>query len=169
MQAADFVDTTRATPSNGGFAHHARWAVVGYGVGLLLFLPWIIWLTVPAPVAVVERAAPPSKPTLVEGPRLVTRKTAADAAAEERDRILVSARDLLASRAIGRIRAVLAPLVEAGDAEALFLTAQTYDPVQLAVMGVVDVPADADRARHLYGRALAAGYDPARGRLDQLR
>ncbi len=168
MQAAHFVGNTRATPSGGGFAHHARWAFAGYGVGLILFLPWIIWLTAPAAV-VVEQAAPTSRPTLVEGPRQVSRKTPADAAAEERARLLAAARDLLASRAIGRIRAVLAPLVEAGDAEALFLTAQTYDPVQLAVLGIVDVPADADRARHLYGRALAAGFEAAQGRLDQLR
>lgn len=168
MQAAHFVGTTRATPS-GGMAHHARWAVMGYGLGLLVFLPWVIWLTAPEPIPVADRAGPAAKPTLVEGPRQVTRKSPADAAAEERARILVSARDLLASRSIGRIRAVLGPLVEAGDAEALYLVAQTYDPVQLAVLGVVDVPADADRARHLYGRALAAGYEPARGRLDQLR
>jgi len=168
MQAANVMGTTQTKPL-GGFAFHARWAFAGFGIGLLVFLPWVIWMTQPVPVVVTEYAAPSSKLTLVDGPKEVTRKTATDAAAEERVRILDSARGLLANRAITSVRAVLKPLVDAGDAEALFLTAQTYDPIQLAVLDIGDGLADTNRARHFYSRALAAGHEAAQGRLDQLR
>lgn len=161
--------TMTAPTSAAGAGHHLRWGTAGYAAGLALLLPWTIWMTEPERSALANREPHSQSPVLVEGPRQVLRKSPAEEAAEERARRLTSARQLLAAKSMTRTRDVLAPLVEAGDAEALFLTAQTYDPVQLAASGVADVPADPDRARHLYGRALAAGFEAARARLELLR
>lgn len=167
MQSIRHATMTTPAAAGAGLSHHLRWGSAGYALGLALLLPWIIWMTESDLAATAGRTPAAAEPVLVQKPRQV-RSPAEDAAAD-RARRVGEARQLITAKSLARARDLLAPLAGAGDAEALFLTAQTYDPVQLAASGVTDVPADPDRARHLYGRALAAGFEPARARLDLLR
>jgi TPR repeat protein len=82
---------------------------------------------------------------------------------------IARARRLIARPDIATARAMLEDAARAGDGEALYLLAETYDPNRLAGLGVTDAHADAERARYLYGQALDKGYEPARARLEQLR
>lgn len=83
------------------------------------------------------------------------------AVAEGKKRILAG--DILGGRE------VLMPAVSADEPEAIMALAETYDPNMLAAWGVRDVAADVTRARELYERALGAGIEPARARLDGLK
>jgi hypothetical protein len=67
-------------------------------------------------------------------------------------------------------RATLSQAVVDGDALATFALAETYDPNMLAARGAGarGQPADASMAQALYGRALAAGIERARVRLEAL-
>lgn len=67
-------------------------------------------------------------------------------------------------------RATLSQAVVDGDALATFALAETYDPNMLAARGAGarGTPADASMAQALYGRALAAGMERARVRLEAL-
>ena len=162
---------------------HIRWAGIGYGAGLLFVLPLVFWLAEPAPqtaplqqvvsVAPATRPAPSAaapKPVRAEvaGPPKYTEPPPPPRIDPVRER-LDAAKALIGDRAIEAARMKLQPLSEDGDAEALFLLAGTYDPLQLAALGVTTVRAEAERARHLYERALAAGHEAARARLDQLQ
>ena len=65
-------------------------------------------------------------------------------------------------------RAVLKPAVAANEPDAILAMAETYDPNMLAAWGVRDVAADVELARELYQKALRAGVDTARTRLQAL-
>ena len=62
-------------------------------------------------------------------------------------------------------RALLERAAEAGDARALLVLGDTYDPATLARMGALGLRGDAARARDYYARALAAGIGAARERI----
>lgn len=64
-------------------------------------------------------------------------------------------------------RAILQPLAATGDARALFALAETYDPAALAAWGT-RTTGEVVEARRLYARALAAGLERARMRLEAL-
>ncbi len=164
--------------------HHVRWGAIGYAVGLAMIVPAVLWATNLEPRD--QGSAPPAATSATEGPVLVSGPSpvttisrdsltrlvgpepapVADDAMRER---LDAAAVLIQARSIEPARARLRPLAEAGDGEALYLLASTYDPIQLAALGVSDVRAEAERARHLYMQALMAGVEAARGRLEQLR
>ena len=162
---------------------HVRWGGIGYAVGLMLIVPFVLWMAevpadkVRAPMFPVPVKAGAEAPIQLTGPmpgsRDVMPQTGDGAvlpAATNLDRErLEAAAILIKSHAIEQARIKLKPLVEAGNGEALFLLAGTFDPVQLAALGVSGVRAEAERARHLYEQALAAGFVAARGRLDQLQ
>jgi hypothetical protein len=78
-------------------------------------------------------------------------------------------RDLIAAGDIASARLVLTLVAEAGDAEASFILASTFDPVALANLRVVGVPADPAKARAWYARAAELGSLEARQRLQALR
>ncbi|MFM9940039.1 MAG: hypothetical protein ACKVP7_11145 [Hyphomicrobiaceae bacterium] len=163
--------------------HHIRWGATGYAAGLLLVVPFVLWVTVPEPpesraVTTAPLSTPGTTvPVLVRGPtpigreqaRTTTIVAATNLEAEVVRERLAAAASLIAARSILPARAKLQPLVEAGDGEALFLLAGTFDPIQLATLGVTDVRAEAERARHLYMQALMAGIEAARGRLELLK
>jgi hypothetical protein len=65
-------------------------------------------------------------------------------------------------------RALLERAAEAGDARALLVLGDAYDPATLARMGALGLKGDAQRARDYYARALAAGVQAARQRIAAL-
>ncbi len=164
--------------------HHIVWGAIGLAAGLAVALPTVYWSS-DAAKPPVQRAAPPITikstvvaPVLISGPKAVNREEAvrtqavgpaAPAVADDRQELLREAEALIAERAIGAARTKLMALADGGHAEALYLLAGTYDPIHLAVLGVTDVKAEAERARHLYQRALEGGVDKARQRLEQLQ
>lgn len=63
----------------------------------------------------------------------------------------------LADGDVAGARAFLERAAEAGDARALLVLGDTYDPAMLARMGAVGLKGDPSRARDYYARALSAG------------
>ena len=65
-------------------------------------------------------------------------------------------------------RALLERAAEAGDARALLVLGDTYDPATLARMGALGLKGDAARARDYYARALSPASTAARERIAAL-
>ncbi len=65
-------------------------------------------------------------------------------------------------------RAVLSPLVAAGDPLAAFASAETYDPARLRAWNESTDKADVAKARDLYGKAKAGGVIQAGPRIEAL-
>jgi hypothetical protein len=65
-------------------------------------------------------------------------------------------------------RAYLERAAEAGDARALLVLGETYDPTALAKLGARGIRGDSARARAYYSQALAAGLNDARERMAAL-
>ena len=112
-------------------------------------------------VARPEIATP--KPPAVPEPRPTVSLTRNEVAA-----LLRRGQDLIAAGDIASARLVLTHVAEAGDANAAFILAGTYDPAVLATRRVVGVQADPAKARAWYARAAEQGSSEARRRLDQL-
>jgi len=74
----------------------------------------------------------------------------------------------LADGDVASARAFLERAAEAGDARALLVLGDTYDPATLARMGAVGLKGDAAQARAYYARALSAGVAAARQRIAPL-
>ena len=76
-----------------------------------------------------------------------------------RNRILLKrSQDLIALGDIARARLILTHLAEAGDAEASFKLAGTFDAAALAKLGVVGVKSDPANARAWYAKAVEQGH-----------
>jgi TPR repeat protein len=71
----------------------------------------------------------------------------------------------LAGGDVAGARAFLERAAEAGDARALLVLGDTYDPVTLTRMGAIGLKGDPARARDYYARALSAGVAAARDRI----
>ncbi len=69
---------------------------------------------------------------------------------------------------IAAARGFLVRAAEDGDARALVALGDTYDPATLTRLGVVGLKGDEVVARRYYARALAAGVDGARRRIESL-
>jgi hypothetical protein len=74
----------------------------------------------------------------------------------------------LAAGDIAGARLYLERAAESGDARALLVLGETYDPATLARMGALGVKGEAVKARDYYARALAAGMGAARERMAAL-
>jgi TPR repeat protein len=74
----------------------------------------------------------------------------------------------LAAGDIAGARLYLERAAENGDARALLVLGETYDPVTLARMGALGVKGEALKARDYYAKALAAGMGAARERIAAL-
>jgi hypothetical protein len=136
-------------------------------------------VAVPAPLVAVpmpSAAAPPPSPKVEPAPP--DAKTPPAAALPEprapislsRDEIaslLKRGQDLIAAGDIASGRLMLAHLAEAGDAEASFMLAGTFDPAVLANLRVVGVQPDPAKARAWYERAAEQGSIEAKQRLRQ--
>jgi hypothetical protein len=78
-------------------------------------------------------------------------------------------RDLIAAGDIASARLVLTLVAEAGDAEASFMLAGTFDPAVLASLRAVGVQGDPAKARAWYARAAELGSLEARQHFQALR
>lgn len=74
----------------------------------------------------------------------------------------------LAEGDIASARRWLERAAGAGDARALMVLGDTFDPATLARLGALGTPGDAARAREYYSRALAAGLGDAKERIAAL-
>jgi hypothetical protein len=127
-------------------------------------------------VAPPSAAAPPASPE-VETSQPDARTPSTVAAAEPHaavslapDKVaslLKRAQDLIAAGDVASGRVMLAYLAEAGDAQASFILAGTFDAAVLAKFGVVGVQPDPDKARAWYARAAEQGSSEAMQRLRQ--
>ncbi|MGI9522118.1 MAG: hypothetical protein ACR2PG_10765 [Hyphomicrobiaceae bacterium] len=81
---------------------------------------------------------------------------------------VVVARELIANDDVTRARIVLARLASQGNADAVFLLAETFDPNVLAAWGKDGQVADPDKARMFYSMALSEGVTAAQSRLSSL-
>lgn len=153
--------------------------LVGLGAGLVVTLGLYIasggpnsvfWPAAPPPV--VRTSAPAA--TAAEpaaGPIRTIGVATTEERREARDstgEALKLAQGLVAQGDIAAAREILARVAAEGTPQALLSLAETYDPNVLAAWGVRSAEADAERARHLYTSALAAGIEQARRRLETL-
>jgi TPR repeat protein len=81
--------------------------------------------------------------------------------------LLKRGQDLIAGGDIASARLILTHVAEAGNADASFILAGTYDPAVLATRRVVGVQPDPAKARAWYTRAAEQGSSEAKRRLDQ--
>jgi uncharacterized protein HemY len=84
-------------------------------------------------------------------------------------RLIARANLLLDQGNVGAARNMLDRAAEMGSAEALLGLAETYDPLLLSARQTFGTQGDIDKARELYGRALARGANTAKVRLDALQ
>jgi hypothetical protein len=173
---------------------HLRQALKGFGGGLLLVVPAVLWLSgfmseddtpktrIPPvvisqvaiqplavgeatrPAPVSERSAPKVE-IAAQSPQAAPAPPAKPATADR----LRTARVLVSAGEIVRARELLAEPALAIDPEAIYLLAETFDPNVLAALGLVNVKAEPERARRLYRQALSDGVTAARQRLDALQ
>ncbi len=110
-----------------------------------------------------ESASDGASPTraLSSTPPSTTDADPADQALRMRAQGLVA----LAGGDVAAARAFLERAAEAGDARALLVLGDTYDPATLARMGALGLKGDASRARDYYARAVSAGVAAARDRI----
>jgi len=127
-----------------------------------------------APVATPPAAAPPTFPKVGPAqPDTMTQPTAAIPAPRAtvsltRDEIaalLKRGQDLIAAGDIASARLMLRHLAEAGDAQASFILAGTFDAAVLAKLRVVGAQPDPEKARAWYARAAELGSLEAKQRL----
>jgi hypothetical protein len=127
-----------------------------------------------APVATPPAAALPTFPKVGPAqPDTMTQPTAAVPASRPsvsltRDEIaalLKRGQDLIAAGDIASARLMLRHLAEAGDAQASFILAGTFDAAVLAKLRVVGAQPDPEKARAWYARAAELGSLEAKQRL----
>jgi hypothetical protein len=85
------------------------------------------------------------------------------------DRLTARADMLFRSGDVSGARLLLERAQQGGNAQAIFLLAETFDPNALATIGAVGIRSDPARARELYGRALALGIARAGTRMEALK
>ncbi len=85
------------------------------------------------------------------------------------DRLVRRADALFRSGDVSGARLLLERSMEAGNARAAFLLAETFDPHVLASLGALGIRPDPAKARDLYARALALGVQQAGERMQALR
>ncbi|MDH2347395.1 hypothetical protein [Bradyrhizobium sp. SSUT77] len=84
-------------------------------------------------------------------------------------RLMARASLLLEQGDIGAARIVLEHVAGMGSAQAIFVLAETYDPLMLPGFGTYGTHGDATRARDLYAQAEAGGIKEAKARFEALR
>ncbi|WP_246767597.1 hypothetical protein [Bradyrhizobium sp. CCBAU 53340] len=83
-------------------------------------------------------------------------------------RLVARASLLLEQGDIGSARTILEHVIRMGSAQAIFVLAETYDPLTLPSFGTYGTHGDASRARDLYAQAEVRGIKEAKPRLDAL-
>ena len=82
---------------------------------------------------------------------------------------MAQARLLLDQGNIIAARSVLRRAAESGNALALYLLAETYDPAILSDWGIFQRRGDVRKARELYAKAVGGGVHEAKHRLSVLQ
>jgi len=116
----------------------------------------------PSPVPTVNAVPEPRPASPVPQP-------ASPLPQDEMVSLLKRGQDLLAAGDIASARLMLTLVAEAGNAEASFILAGTFDPTMLAKLRAVGVQGDPAKARAWYARAAELGSLEARQRLQALR
>jgi hypothetical protein len=119
----------------------------------------------PLPSSEPERARPKIAAPTTAAPR--EPRAEISLTHDEIVRLLKRGRDLIAAGDIASARLILTHLAEAGDAEASFTLAETFDAAVLAKLRVVGVQPDAAKANAWYARAAKQGSLEAERRLAQ--
>jgi TPR repeat protein len=88
---------------------------------------------------------------------------------DEATALLKRGRDLIAVGDIASARLMLTLVADAGNAEAAFIMAGTFDPAELARLHAIGVQGDPAKARAWYARAAELGSAEARQHLQALR
>jgi hypothetical protein len=88
---------------------------------------------------------------------------------EEVESLLKRAQEMIGEGNMLRARDILGDTLLADNPRGLFALAETYDPNILAATGAREVRAEVERARMLYGKALAGGVTAAENRLNALK
>jgi hypothetical protein len=159
------LQSAKATPSM-GLERAAPGGSAGAVMELLHAPPPILATGAIAAPAEAERPAvgvaipAPSTPAVRPPP---TSSSVAD------DRLTARADMLFHSGDVSGARLLLERAQEGGNAQAIFLLAETFDPNALAAIGAVGIRSDPARARELYGRALALGIARAGVRMEALK
>ena len=83
-------------------------------------------------------------------------------------RLIARASLLLEQGDIGAARVVLEHVARMGNSQAIFVLAETYDPLVLPSFGTYGTHGDATKARDLYARAEAGGVKEATARIEAL-
>lgn len=135
----------------------------------------------PDPASARPAAAHNSAPVLITTPKPVERPPVAhdaavtasttpgkDNTADAVEELLTRAEGFIADGNMVRAREILSEGVLDGNPKAAFALAETFDPNILAATGAQGARAEVERARMLYGKALAGGVAAARRRLDAL-
>ena len=123
----------------------------------------------PAPISLPSSRAEPARreiatPTTAAAPEP---RPTPSLTRDEIASLLKRSQDLIALGDIARARLILSHLAEAGDAEASFKLAGTFDAAVLANLGVVGVKSDPAKARAWYAKAAEQGSLEAKQRLQQ--
>jgi TPR repeat protein len=88
--------------------------------------------------------------------------------AEEIEHLIKKGEQFLVAGDVVAARIAFQRAAEAGDGNAAIALGATYDPTELAKLGVVGMGADVSQARSWYQKAEKFGSPEARGRLDAL-
>lgn len=184
---------TRTGENHEPEANHAvrfqlRMGLAGFLGGLALVVPVVLWLATgrePQPPRLEPRPASlsPAATTKSGPPALLTAPTLADRAAaptaipepdgkttaQPGSEAIANARHLIRTGDIAGARRLLSPPELAGQGEAMFMLAETYDPNVLAALGATGVLAETQTARRHYETARNLGMTAADRRLEQLR
>ena len=173
----------------GWLARQLKAGLLGLALGLAAVIPTVLWLTgrldaqIPFLESTEDRtsiareaaATGSLAPTLAVPPKAAERSVMPAKAETEKAEDTALAQELL-SRAQGfiadgnmlRAREILSEAALADNPSAAFALAETFDPNILAATGAQGTKAEVERARMLYGKALAGGIVAARRRLDAL-
>ena len=116
-----------------------------------------------------QSEAEATKPAAAEQAAVAIARAAAQSNPEEIAGLVARANALLGRGDIGSARIVLERAAEAGNAQASFKLAETYDPLILSKWGTYGTRGDATKALDLYAKAQAGGIMEAKERLDALR
>jgi Sel1 repeat len=137
----------------------------------------LVAMTDPAPPVSAPPAPPPTQPIPVVAPPAAAPATAAPtppAAAPlhidnaEIATMIKRGKDLLMSGDIISARLLLRRAADAGSAEAALALGATFDPLVIARLGAIGMPADIAQARQWYQRAAELGSAAATGQLAKL-
>jgi hypothetical protein len=118
--------------------------------------------------AQLETSTPAANPAPAASPAPEPQR-AAPMPQDEIASLLKRGRDLIAAGDIASARLMLTLVAEAGNAEASFILAGTFDPAVLASLPAIGARADPVKARAWYARAAEQGSLEAKQRLQALR